>query len=65
MTKNKAENISNYTVRRHGNHYKIYETPTKQYVAIYKHKYDANDACTKLNKGGGFAGNTPRFLCLT
>ena len=65
MTKNKAENMSNYTVRRHGNQYKVYETSTKQYVAIYQNKYDANDICKKLNKGAGFAGTTPRFLCLT
>ena len=58
----RVENMTDYTVRRHGDQYKVYEAFTKQYVVIYSDKYIADDTCKKLNSGAGFAGNTPRFF---
>lgn len=58
----RVEDMTNYTVRRHGKQYKVYENATKQYVVIYRDKFEADDTCKKLNSGSGFAGNTPRFF---
>jgi len=57
--------MKKYTVRRHGDIYKIYESSTKQYVAAYGEKDPADHTCEKLNAGGGFAGNTPPFITTT
>ena len=54
--------MKKYTVRRHGDIYKIYESSTKQYVAAYGEKDPADHTCEKLNAGCGFAGNTPSFI---
>jgi len=56
--------MKKYTVRRHGNTYKIYESRTKQYIAAYDEKNPAEHICEKLNAGCGFAGNTPSFIAL-
>ena len=57
--------MKKYTVRRHGNTYKIYESRTKQYIAAYDEKNPAEHICEKLNAGCGFAGNTPTFITRT
>jgi|TARA_R110000851_G_scaffold254088_1_gene406585 hypothetical protein len=54
--------MKNYTVRRHGDTYKIYEAPTKQYIDSHVEKDMADRICKKLNTGCGFEGNTPGFI---
>ena len=57
--------MKKYTVRRHGDIYKIYESSTKQYVAAYGEKDPADHLFVKLTAGCGFAGNTPSFITRT
>jgi len=57
--------MKTYTIRRHGERYKIYEAPTKTYVVSYETKEYAQDTCKKLNDGCGFSGKTPTFFSRT
>ena len=54
--------MKTYTIRRHGDRYKIYEGPTKTYIVSYKDKDHARATCEKLNAGAGFMGKTPPFF---
>ena len=54
--------MSNYSIRRHGSQFMIYENTTKQYVVAHTNEKCAKEACQKLNSGAAFDGATPPFF---
>ena len=54
--------IMNYEVRRHGDNFKVYEIPTRQYVFKNNDRITCESVCDSLNSGCGFDGETPRFF---
>ena len=54
--------MMNYEVRRHGDNFKIYEIPTRQYIFKMNDRITAESVCDSLNSGCGFDGETPRFF---
>jgi len=51
-----------YTVRRHGNSFKVYEVENKRYIITLDTRNKANRIAKNLNSGGGFEGDIPKFM---
>ena len=51
-----------YTVRRHGNNFKVYEVENKRYIITLDTRNKANRIAKNLNSGGGFEGDIPKFM---
>lgn len=51
-----------YEVRRHGDKYKVFEVKTAMYLFVTKDKQKAESVCDSLNRGCGFAGESPFFF---
>lgn len=52
----------NYTIRKNGESWEVYETRTEQVVKICKTVCEAQAVKTRLNSGGGFDSWTPSFI---
>ena len=58
----KKDKKMNYEVRRHGDKYKVYEVKTEMYLLVTKDRIKAESVCDSLNRGCGFAGESPYFF---
>ena len=54
-----------YKIEQIGKKYQILETPTNQVVVLHKKQEDAKNHAKILNRGGGFDGFTPKFMCVS
>lgn len=54
--------MKKYTIRRHGNRFKIHEKSTGLYVASSTKQHRAKTVANSLENGGGFDGSTPTFM---
>ncbi len=53
-----------YTVRRHGNNFKVYEVENKRYIITLCKRSVASKIAKNLNDGGGFEGEIPNFMLI-
>lgn len=53
---------TNYEIRKSRHTYEVVEKPTKQVICFTRTAKRAKLLVNFLNQGGGFDGNTPRFL---
>ena len=51
-----------YTVRRHGDKFKVYEVKNKRYIITLDTRNKANKIAKNLNAGGGFEGDIPKYM---
>ena len=51
-----------YTVRRHGDKFKVYEVKNKRYIITLDTRNKANRIAKNLNSGGGFEADIPKFM---
>ena len=54
-----------YSIKKHGNTFKVFEHLTKQFIAQSKNRNVLTKLLVKLNKGAFFNGDTPRFMLLS
>ena len=53
-----------YTVRRHGDKFKVYEVKNKRYIITLDTRNKANKIAKNLNAGGGFEGDIPKYMLI-